>query len=160
MSPGDLDIQWWWLLAAAVLAIAELAIPGIFLVWVSVAAALTGIIVMLFAPPLAFQLAVFALLAILAVYAGRRWYDHHPIPTADPKLNDRTARLIGSHVEVAEAIRGGEGRVKVGDSVWNARGPDAEAGTRMRIVGAEGGCLHVEAEAGALPSGAPQPLLP
>ena len=46
--------------------------------------------------------------------------------------------------EVVEPIEGGSGRVKVGDSVWSATGPDAETGTRMKIVGAEGNRLAVE----------------
>jgi len=161
---GGLESHWWWLLAAAVLAVVEIAIPGVFSIWVAAAAALTAVLVMAFAPPLAFQLALFAILALAAVTAGRRWYDRNPVASADPKLNDRTARLIGTSVLVVEPIRGGQGRVKVGDGVWNARGPDAEAGTRVRIVHAEGACLHVEAEgeagAGTLPAPEPRPLLP
>jgi membrane protein implicated in regulation of membrane protease activity len=34
--------------------------------------------------------------------------------------------------------------VKVGDSVWSCRGPDAAEGARVRIVGADGSCLKVE----------------
>ena len=45
---------------------------------------------------------------------------------------------------VVTAIENGEGRVKVGDGVWAARGPDAPAGARMVVVGAEGTCLTVE----------------
>jgi membrane protein implicated in regulation of membrane protease activity len=59
-------------------------------------------------------------------------------------LNDRTARLIGERVSVVTAIENGEGRVKVGDGIWAARGPDAPAGTPMRVIGAEGACLRVE----------------
>ena len=45
---------------------------------------------------------------------------------------------------VVEAITGGEGRVKVGDSVWSAVGADAEVGARVRVVAAEGTVLRVE----------------
>jgi membrane protein implicated in regulation of membrane protease activity len=143
---GGLEPQWWWLLAAALLALVELVVPGIFSVWIAAAAALTGVAVMAFDLPLAFQLALFALLSIAAVYFGRRWYEGNPVDSADPMLNDRTARLLGQTVTVVSAIRGGEGRVKVGDSVWSARGPDAEEGARVRIVAAEGPCLRVEPE--------------
>jgi hypothetical protein len=143
---GGLEPQWWWLLAAALLALLELVAPGIFSVWIAGAAALTGVAVMAFDLPFAFQLALFALLSIAAVYAGRRWYERNPVDSADPMLNDRTARLIGTSVTVVGAIRGGEGRVKVGDSVWSARGPDADEGARVRVVAAEGACLRVEAE--------------
>ena len=42
------------------------------------------------------------------------------------------------------AIDGGSGRVKLGDSEWIAKGPDAAPGTRMRVSGADGAVLMVE----------------
>jgi membrane protein implicated in regulation of membrane protease activity len=66
------------------------------------------------------------------------------VPTEDPLLNDRVARLIGTTAEVCDAISGGEGRVKVGDGAWKARGPDACTGSVVRIVGASGSVLLVE----------------
>lgn len=143
---GDLDAHWWWLLAAALLALIELIAPGIFSIWIAAAAAATGLVVMATGLPLAFQLALFALLSMAAVYAGRRWYDRNPVASSDPLLNDRTARLVGQTVTVVSAIRGGEGRVKVGDSVWAASGPDAEEGARVRVTGSDGTCLRVEPE--------------
>ncbi|HEX8448395.1 MAG TPA: NfeD family protein [Allosphingosinicella sp.] len=133
-----------WLLAAIVLGIAELIVPGVFLIWLAAAAAATGLLTLAFgiAPP--FQFAVFALVSIAAVYAGRRWYLANPMPSADPLLNDRAARLTGRTVVVAAAIVNGEGRVKVGDSVWSCRGPDCAEGSRVRITGADGSCLKVE----------------
>jgi hypothetical protein len=146
MNLGGLDAHWWWLLAAALLALIEIVSPGIFSIWVAAAAAATGLLVLTFGMPLAFQLALFALLALAAVYAGRRWYERNPVSSSDPMLNDRTARLVGQTVVVVAAIRGGEGRVKVGDGVWAARGPDADEGARVRITGADGACLRVEPE--------------
>lgn len=143
MSPLGLDDHWWWLLAAALLGILEIFVPGIFLVWMAAAAGITGILAALLPIALPFQLAIFALLALAAVYSGRRYYERNPVPSSDPLLNDRTARLIGQSVTVVTAIEQGEGRIKVGDGVWTARGPDAPAGTRMVVTGAEGGCLRV-----------------
>jgi membrane protein implicated in regulation of membrane protease activity len=92
---------------------------------------------------------MFALLSIGSVYGGRRWYAKHPVATSDPLLNDRPGRLIGRTVAVSTAITHGEGRVKVGDSDWNCRGPDCGVGTRVRITGAQGTCLMVEPDAAA-----------
>jgi len=97
------------------------------------------------------------LLSIASVYAGRRWYAANPVATSDPLLNNRAARLIGKIVTTASPIEHGEGRVKVGDSVWNCSGPDCEAGTRVRIIGAQGTCLLVERDA---IEGKARPLLP
>ena len=144
MSGLELEPHWMWLLAAIVLGIAELIVPGVFLIWLAAAAAVTGLVALAFGIALPFQLAVFALVSIAAVYAGRRWYLANPMPSADPLLNDRAARLTGRTVVVAAAIVNGEGRVKVGDSVWSCRGPDCSEGSRVRITGADGSCLKVE----------------
>ena len=148
MNMADLDAHWWWLLLAALLALVEIVSPGIFSIWIAAAAALTGLAVMTFDVPVVFQFALFALLAIASVAVGRRWYERFPVESEDPKLNDRTARLIGQTVTVVAAIEGGEGRVRVGDSVWPARGPDTAEGARVRIVAAEGACLRVTPEDG------------
>ena len=143
MSPLGIEDHWWWLIAAAFLGILEIFVPGIFLIWMAVAAALTGIIAALLPIALPFQLAIFGLLAMAAVFGGRRYYESNPVPSSDPLLNDRTARLIGQTVVVVTAIENGEGRVKVGDGVWTARGPDSPAGSRMVVTGADGSCLRV-----------------
>ena len=65
-----LDDHWLWLLAAALLGILEIFLPGIFLIWVAAAAAVTGIVAALLPIALPYQLALFGLLAMAAVYAG------------------------------------------------------------------------------------------
>ncbi|HEY9554930.1 NfeD family protein [Allosphingosinicella sp.] len=149
MNLDGIDPAWVWLIAAAVLGIAELLMPGIFLIWLAAAAAITGFATLLFDMPAAFQFALFGLLSIGAVYVGRRWYTANPVESSDPLLNDRAVRLVGETVVVVSVIEDGHGRVKVGDSVWSARGPDAEVGARVRVVGADGACLKVEPSARA-----------
>ena len=144
MNGLDLEPHWLWLLGATLLAIAEIVVPGVFLIWLAAAAAVTGFAALAFGIPLAFQFALFALLAIGSVYGGRRWYAANPMPSADPLLNDRGARLCGERLVVVSAIENGRGRVKVGDSVWACRGPDCPEGTRVRVVGSDGSCLKVE----------------
>ena len=151
MNFGDLEAHWFWLVGALLLGIAELLSPGVFLIWLAAAAALTGLAVLLFAIPLAFQLVLFALMAILAVHVGRRWYADHPLESSDPLLNERAARLIGKTVIVVDAVDAQGGRVRIGDSEWSARGGPAQAGERVRITGIDGNCLTVEASP-ALPS--------
>ena len=75
---------------------------------------------------------------------GRRYLRANPVESADPKMNDRGARLLGEMVLVTHAIDGGTGRVSYGDSEWLAKGPDAEPGTRMRVSGLDGTVLIVE----------------
>ncbi|WP_010545548.1 NfeD family protein [Sphingomonas elodea] len=134
-----------WLIAATVLGIAELIVPGVFLVFIAIAAALTGVVTLLL-PDLApaGQILGFIAWSAVTVLLGRRWYREFPIASADPLLNDRVARLIGDVVTVVEPISDHGGRVRVGDGEWPARGPDSPAGTRVRITGAKGTTLLVE----------------
>lgn len=135
-----------WLLAALALGIAELAAPGIFLVFLALAAAITGIATLVLPDlPLAAQLASFAVWSAATVVIGRRWYRDYPVATSDALLNDRSARLIGETVTVV-----GPGRVRVGDGEWFARGPDLPVGTDLpvgsaaRVVGVSGLTLIIE----------------
>lgn len=156
MSGLDIEPQWIWLLAATLLGIAEIFFPGIFLIWLAAAAAATGFATLVFGIPPAFQMVLFALLSIASVYGGRRWYVRNPMPSSDPLLNDRAARLVGETLVLVEGIENGRGRVRVGDGAWPCRGPDSPAGSRVKVVGADGACLRVEPldpPAPALPSG-------
>ena len=133
-----------WLAIALILGIAEIVMPGIFLIWIALGAAITGIVIYLVPLALAFQIVLFALLCLVATYAGRRWYKDDPGESQDPLLNDRTARLIGEVVTVSQAIEGGRGRGKVGDTQWPCKGSDSPAGVQVRIIGADGSLLLVE----------------
>lgn len=134
-----------WLVAALALGIAELLIPGVFAIFLAIAAAITGVaVIALPALPPAAQLASFAVWSVVTVMIGRRWYTDYPVPSSDAKLNDRAARLIGEIVTVEAPIEHGNGRVRVGDGSWPARGDDAAPGARVRVAAVEGGVLLVE----------------
>ncbi|HTU10968.1 MAG TPA: NfeD family protein [Allosphingosinicella sp.] len=141
---ANLDHHWWWVGAGALLGILEILLPGIFLIWVALAAWITALIAWLVPLSLAVQLVIFVALAFVIVWAGRHVYARNPVESADPNLNVRTSRLIGQVVTVESAIESGKGRVRVGDGVWNASGPDAPSGAKVRIVAADGALLTVE----------------
>lgn len=142
-----IDSGYAWLLLAVALGAAELAVPGVFLIFIAIAAGITGLLSLLFpALTLSAELAVFGAWSVVTVLIGRRWYTDYPVDSDDPLLNDRGARLIGQSVTVVEAITGGSGRVRVGDSDWTARGPDLPMGARVRIVGVSGAALRVVAD--------------
>lgn len=147
-----------WLTAAALLASAELIAPGVFLVFLAAAAAITG--VTLFAIPglpLIVQIASFVAWSLATAAIGRRWYAEIPGPSRDPHLNRRAERLIGEVVTAAGAFRDGTGRARLGDSVWLARGADAPDGAPLRVTGVEGAMLIVAPLALAGPETAPAP---
>ena len=141
---NSLEPHWFWLLAGLLLGAAEIIIPGFFLIWFAIAAAITGLLAFVLPDAVALQIGVFAVVAVAMVYFGRRWFAANPIVSSDPLLNDRSARLVGEIVTVVDAIEHGSGRVKVGDSVWSAKGADAAVGAKVRISGANGSVLMVE----------------
>ena len=136
--------HWFWLSLGLILAIAEMVIPGVFLIWLAGAAMLTGLVAWLVPIGFPLQIVLFAVLAIVSVFLGKRYLAANPVISADPLLNDRGGQLVGETVVVATALVGGEGRVRHGDSEWLAKGPDAEPGTRMRVAGHSGTTLLVE----------------
>jgi membrane protein implicated in regulation of membrane protease activity len=138
------DPHWAWLALGLVLAVGEMTIPGVFLIWMAGAAVITGLVTWVVPLSVPLQVVLFAVLSVGAVFIGRNWLRANPIEPADPLMNDRGARAIGETVVVTQVIEGGEGRVKLGDSEWIAKGPDAEPGTRMRVAAHNGSILMVE----------------
>jgi membrane protein implicated in regulation of membrane protease activity len=135
----------WWLAAAILLGVGEVVIPGVFLIFLAIAAAITGLAAFALPDlPLAAQLVSFAVWSGVTVAIGKRWYRDYPVSSSDPQLNDRAARLIGQIVVVSDAIVDGAGRVRLGDGTWSAGGPDLAAGESARIVGIAGSTLLVE----------------
>ena len=143
-APFGLADHWLWMMAAALFAIGEMVIPGVFLIWIAAAALLTGIVALLLPIGVVPQFLLFAIAAVAAIYVGRRWLQSNPITTPDPLMNDRGGRLVGSIVTAVEPVDALAGRVKVGDGVWSARGADAAVGDRLRVTGCEGAVLVVE----------------
>lgn len=135
-----------WLIAALLLGAAELLAPGVFLVFLAIAAAITGVLAFalpdLSAPA---QLLSFGMWSIVAVLVGRRWYRDYPVDSEAALLNDRGAQLVGRTVTVVAAIEAGHGRVQVADGIWSATGPDLPTGARARVVAVSGGVLEVAA---------------
>jgi len=140
------DPGWLWLIGGVLLLILEVIAPGFFLVFIGAAAIATGLFTVLFGLGTAAQLALFVLYALVAVMLGRRFYANRTADSTDPLLNDRAGRLVGKVVSVVSDVDDHNGRVRVGDSEWSARGGPAAAGERVRITGIDGNCLTVEPE--------------
>jgi len=133
----------WWILGLILLGVEVLA-PGFFFLWFGVAAIVIGISAVLVDWPWQLQILGFGILSVVAALAGRRFYGMKDRPSDDPALNLRAERLKGRTFTLAEPIVEGTGRVNIDDSIWRVNGPDAPAGARIRVVGAEGTTLLVE----------------
>ena len=139
-----LDAHWVWIAVGLILAGAEMLVPGVYLMWLALAALATGALTFALDLGVAFQVANFVFIALILVFSARRMLNDRPIVSSDPLLNNRMGRLVGQTGTVTLEIAGGEGRVRQGDSEWLARGPDLPAGQRVRITGFDGGTLLVE----------------
>jgi membrane protein implicated in regulation of membrane protease activity len=138
--------HWHWWIAALGFLVLELLMPGVFFLWVGVAAAITGLVALI-APDLGWQtdFVVFAALSLVSAVLGRRFWKPSQTATDDPTLNQRGAQYIGQVFVLETALENGHGRVKIGDGSWLVEGADLPAGARVKVTGVNGARLKVEA---------------
>jgi len=154
---GGLEAHWVWLTLGLVLAGLEMLVPGIYLIWLALAAIATGVLTGLLDLSISMQVIDFVFFALIAAFSARRFMQDRPIASSDPLLNRKGARLVGETALVVQAIEHGSGRVRLGDSEWIARGIDVAAGERVRITGNDGAILLVEPLGRLIEGGGAQP---
>lgn len=133
---------WTWVIAGVALAGAEIIVPGVFLIWLGLAALATGLASVLLPMPWQGQVLLFAGLALVFVGIASRLYrgggDRHAAV-----LNRPDRGLIGREGVLSEPIVQGTGRIRFDDTLWRVAGPDLPAGARVRVRGIEGTILIV-----------------
>ena len=137
---------WHWLILAGILLIIEVIAPSFFFLWLSIAAAITGLM-LLAIPDLGweYQLLIFSALSIISITALRRYQRSRRAFTGQPTLNRRGEQYIGRTFTLSEPIVNNNGIIRVDDSTWRINGDDLPAGSTVKVVGAEGVILQVEA---------------
>ena len=148
-----------WTAAGLALLALELAVPGAYLMWIGLAAVAVGLIG-LFGLPDAFlgipvggwdwqaQAITFAGLALLFAVMGRHLVSRREAGDGADALARPARRLVGRTGPLVDAIEGGIGRVRLGDTLWRVEGPDAPAGTRVTVTGERDGALTIVHAAG------------
>ncbi|QWT20639.1 NfeD family protein [Bacillus sp. NP157] len=139
----------WWIVALLLIG-GEVIMPGYFMLWIGIAAAGMGIVMLVFPDMGALAQAVlFAVFTFVSCFVY--WKMVRPriarVPSGNERLNRRGEQLIGETFTVCDAIVHGRGKVRVGDSVWLVTGPDLPAGATVRVLGVDGTTLRVEAVA-------------
>jgi len=136
---------WHWLILGGVLLLVEVAAAGFFFLWLAVAAAITGLVVLVF-PDLGwqYQLMLFSGLSVISIAVFRRYQRNNPEPTDQPALNRRGEQYIGRSFTLEQPITNNVGVIRVDDSTWRISGADLPAGASVRVVGADGVILKVE----------------
>ncbi len=135
---------WNWFILAVILFLLETVVPGVHFVWFGFAAFIVGALSFFIDVTWQWQLVIFAAIACVTVFFVRRYAAPDMHGTDEPDLNIRAAQYIGREVMVEEAITGGRGKVRVGDTLWPAQGSDAPKGARVTITGTSGTVLIVE----------------
>ena len=128
-----------WAILAVVLALGELATPGLFFLGPVALATLPALFVSFFAPAwlqvLVFIAGTIAALAILRPIAR----SHLQMPAL---MRTGTAALIGARATVLERVDADGGRVRIGGEEWSARAymndQVLEPGTRVEVAQIEG----------------------
>lgn len=138
--------HWFWFVIALVLLGLEMAIPGVIFLWLAIAGAIVGAVVFIM-PSISWevQVIIFSVLGVISVFIGRNYLKNNPISSEDEQLNDRGARYIGHKYKLERAMINGEGKVRIGDSLWLVRGDfEADVGITVKVVSADGVILIVE----------------
>jgi membrane protein implicated in regulation of membrane protease activity len=138
--------SWNWLIFGVLLMALELLAPGVFLFWLGLAALLVGLLSFAIEPSWQTQLLMFAVFAACAVPLWRRIaLSGTAVSRSNPFLNKRADALIGRVFTLEKPIIDGSGTVRIDDTIWRVAGPDTPAGSRVRIVQADGASLTVTA---------------
>lgn len=140
------QLQYWhWLALGVVLIVLEVFSPGVFALWMGIAAALVGGSLWLM-PDLSWQiqLVAFAVLSVGSIVLARLFLHNHPIHTDQPHLNRRGEQYVGRLFTLEAPIVNGQGRIRVDDTTWKVHGADCPAGTRVKVDGVDGVVLVVE----------------
>ncbi|HHZ07833.1 MAG TPA: NfeD family protein [Rhizobiales bacterium] len=137
----------WFVIGFALLAL-EIVVPGVFLLWIGIAALVTGALSLLVWDwPVwiwQVQVLVFLALSLVSAFAGKQLMGNGAESDL-PLLNRRADQLVGRTATLSEPIVNGWGRVRIDDTVWKVNGPDLPAGTIVRVVSAKNGDLSVTA---------------
>ena len=130
---------WIWATGALVAAVLEIVVPGAYLIWIALGAAITALASFTFGLALTTQSVVFVIASSAACVIGYFVYQRLIKPAAgDTPLNQRGLDMIGAHGFIFEAIVNGQGKVSLGDSVWLAEGPDMPVGSAVVVTGLRG----------------------
>ncbi|MBS0561330.1 MAG: NfeD family protein [Proteobacteria bacterium] len=141
-----MGLPWWgWAIAAAALGWAEIHVPGAYLIWIALGAALTAAAEAAFGLRLEAQLIVLIVASALSCGVGFFVYGRRTRrPDPGARLNSRDRLMVGQAGTVCTALVNGEGKVRVGDTVWLAAGPDLPEGTPVVIRSVRASRLVVE----------------
>lgn len=128
---------WNWIALGLLLLVLEILAPGVFLLWIGIAALIVGVLTLALGQAAFWtwqvQVVVFLVLALISAYGGKQVMARRS-NSDQPLLNRRPEQLIGRTATLKEPIRDGYGRIQLGDTLWRVCGPDLPVGVQVRVV--------------------------
>jgi inner membrane protein len=129
-----------WVASGLALMIADLLLPGVFMMWLGLAACGAGLLTLGFGFGFLTQVISFGLLTAITLTIGLRVRRPRQI------IETEHEGLIGRPA-TALVFQGRDGKVRLGDADWAARVPPGTAtpdpGTRLKVARVEGAILIV-----------------
>jgi inner membrane protein len=136
---------WTWWIIAGLLLIAELSSPGIYFLWLGIAAGALGVIVFFIDIGWQMQIALWAILSVVLVLLSKSWLKRrNQVESDQPNLNRRMLNYVGRSYVLDEPIVNGRGKIRIEDTLWQVAGRDMPKGDWVRITRADGLQLVVE----------------
>lgn len=134
-----MDLNWVavsWGVLSLVLIVAEILVPGAFLLWLGLAAGVLFLVTLLVPTlPILAQIVLFAVFSVIFIQIYRTKYRGRTRNSDNPLLNRRADQLIGNSYVLETAVVQGRGTVRVGDAIWTVRADqDLPAGSAVRVV--------------------------
>ncbi len=134
---------WHWLLLGLILILLEAFSPGVYFLWLGLAALAVGSLSGALDLPWQVQLLSYAALSLGSILLARYWLGKHPIQTDQPRLNRRGEQYIGRIFTLQTPILHGQGKIQVDDTRWKIQGVDCPAGSQIQVTGVDGVVLTV-----------------
>lgn len=136
-------VYWHWLVFGLVLLSVEMILPtGFVLLWMGASAIVTGVLSWFLPLNWQIEMVLFGVLSIVSYFIYRKF---KPAVVSDkPTLNRRGQSYVGRVFTLDSPIINGDGKLRVDDSQWRIAGPELPAGSRVKVVEADGSTLKVE----------------
>lgn len=141
--------QWSWWVIGAILLLLELLLPGVFFMWLGIAALVIGVIDIFVDLSWQIEVAIFAVLSVLSLLFLRPHFKERLSRSANPNLNQRMYDYVGKRYVLDQAIVNGSGKVRIDDTLWVVSGTDRARGEWVTVTGVDGLKLIVEAVEGS-----------
>ena len=133
-----------WLSVGLLLIAAETMAPGLFMIWLGLAALVLFFVVWLFPDlSLLMQVVLFVVFSFVMVGIYFQFFRGRETPSDKPFLNRRGEQLIDQVYPLESAIVNGHGRVKIGDAFWTVQGTDMPVNSLVRVVAVDSMTLKV-----------------